>query len=170
MFDWANWFRSHLQASGEGLVWAFARIDPRYHLSLPPAPPSLGEWSPARHVWHVTGYERWIALPSMCQWLGGPLPDGNAWPNDDAAWSQAQDAGCQSLTAAFQEIRQQQIDLLDQLSAVDWDEPHETLWGDKPLSMVVTKTYQHTLEHCNTLLRMGLWWEDIERRQSAGAV
>jgi hypothetical protein len=40
-----------------------------------------------------------------------------------------------------------QIKLLDDLSAFDWDAPRETIWGMKPLSMVVTKTHQHTFEH-----------------------
>jgi hypothetical protein len=36
--------------------------------------------------------------------------------------------------------------------------PDERTWFDH-----VTKTYQHTLERCDTLLRMGLWWDDAER-------
>ena len=61
----------------------------------------------------------------------------------------------------------QQIDLLDSLASVDWAETRPTVWGDKPLSLVVTKTYQHTFEHGDTLLRMGLWWKDMaeEERQ-----
>ena len=38
--------------------------------------------------------------------------------------------------------------------------------------MIVTKTYQHTFEHGDTLLRMGLWWEqfqqEYERRMASG--
>jgi hypothetical protein len=49
--------------------------------------------------------------------------------------------------------------LVDALEQVDWEAPQATLWGDKPLKMIVTKTYQHTFEHGDTLLRMGLWWE-----------
>ena len=56
---------------------------------------------------------------------------------------------------------QQQIDLLDQLTGADWQSPRTTLWGEKPLAWIVTKTYQHTCEHGDTLLRMSLWWEHI---------
>ncbi|MBK8027204.1 MAG: hypothetical protein IPK19_38895 [Chloroflexi bacterium] len=63
----------------------------------------------------------------------------------------------------FLRMRQEQIALLDQLAAIDWEAPRETIWGYKPLSMVVTKTYQHTFEHGNTLLKMGLWWANFER-------
>jgi len=29
------------------------------------------------------------------------------------------------------------------------------------LAWVITKTFQHTYEHGDTLLRMGLWWQHI---------
>ena len=43
--------------------------------------------------------------------------------------------------AAFCDFRQQQIVMLDELTQVDWEAPRATLWGDKPLKMIVTKTY-----------------------------
>jgi hypothetical protein len=49
---------------------------------------------------------------------------------------------------------------LNQLASTDWSTPRQTSWRLKPLSMVVTKTFQHTYEHGDTLLRMGLWWEE----------
>jgi hypothetical protein len=97
----------------------------------------------------------------MKQWLGAPLPAGDTWLDDDAAWAAVQDKSPAALSAAFRQVRQQQIDLLDQLARADWQAPRETLWGDKPLSMIVTKTFQHTYEHGDTLLRMGIWWEHI---------
>ena len=33
--------------------------------------------------------------------------------------------------------------------------------------MIVTKTYQHTFEHGDTLLRMGLWWEEFQQMSGA---
>ena len=67
--------------------------------------------------------------------------------------------------ATFCDIRRQQIVMLDELAQVDWEAPQATLWGDKPLKMIVTKTYQHTFEHGDTLLRMGLWWEEFAGRR-----
>jgi hypothetical protein len=97
----------------------------------------------------------------MYLWLAGPMPPDEDWPDDDETWANVQERGFEALMANFRRVRQQQIDLLDQLTTVDWSEPRETLWGPKPLSMVVTKTFQHTYEHGDTLLRMGLWWETI---------
>ena len=163
MFDWVSWFRSQLQTSAEGFVWAFSRVDPAYRLRLPPDADYLGTWSPARHVWHVAEYERCLALPSMQQWVGGAMPGEDAWADDDATWEAVGDRTFDALVEAFLRVRQEQIALLDQLAPIDWEAPRETIWGYKPLSMVVTKTYQHTFEHGNTLLRMGLWWADFER-------
>jgi hypothetical protein len=83
---------------------------------------------------------------------------------DKRADAQARHAGLSDAVAAFCDLRRQQILMLDQLEQVDWEAPRPTPWGEKPLKMVVTKTYQHTLEHCDTLLRMGLWWRQWEEQ------
>lgn len=161
MTDWISWFNYQLQASADGLLWAFAQIPAELREQLPPDPAYLGTWPPVRHVWHVTEYERCLVLPSMRQWLGDSMPDDDAWPDDDDAWASVEDRSYAALSESFRNIRQQQIKLLDQLADVDWLAARETLWGHKPLSMIVTKTFQHTYEHGDTLLRMGLWWEAI---------
>ena len=171
MTDWAAWFRQRLQTSGEDFMWAFSRIYPALHKSLPPNPRYLGLWAPARHVWHVTEYERCIALPIMRQWLGGsPLPDDDdVWPDSDELWLAVSDQPAEAYHRAFWDVRQQQIALLDSFSPASCDEKQDTGWGPKPLSMVVTKTYQHTFEHADTLLRMGLWWADMALEEAKHA-
>jgi hypothetical protein len=162
MTTWSSWFRAQLQSSGDGFVWAFEQIAPHLRDKLPPRPGYLGTWPPIRHIWHVALYERTLVIPSMRQWLGDPLPDGAGWTEgnqDDVAFAQAQQAGLADVVATFCDIRRRQIVMLDALEEVDWEAPRETLWGHKPLKMIVTKTYQHTFEHGDTLLRMGLWWE-----------
>jgi hypothetical protein len=161
MTDWVAWFRYQLKASADGFEWANSQIRPSLLEQLPPDPQYLGTWSPARHVWHVTEYERCLALPSMQVWIEGSSSIPLDWPDDDETWAKVQERGAVALLSKFRAVRQQQIDLLDLLTTVDWNEPRETLWGMKPLSMVVTKTFQHTYEHGDTLLRMGLWWEVI---------
>lgn len=161
MTNWVEWFRYQLKASGEGFVWAFSQINPARQCQFPPEPEYFGQWTPARHVWHVTEYERCLALPTMRQWMNEPMPPQDAWTDDDAAWSAAQDRKPEELVAAFRTVRAAQIALLDQLATMDWTTPQETLWGPKPLKMIVTKTYQHTLEHSDTLLRMVVWLENL---------
>jgi hypothetical protein len=158
--DWIAWFRYQLTASAEGFTWAFARIEPQFRLALPPDPDYFGTWPAARLIWHVTEYERCLALPSMRQWLGGPKPESDSWHDEDPAWEKASRDSLDILLERFTSIRQAQINLLDQLQAVDWELPRPTGWGLQPLSMIVTKTFQHTWEHGDTLLRMAIWWKD----------
>jgi hypothetical protein len=103
----------------------------------------------------------------MRQWLGGPLPPEDAWPDDEAEWALAHGRPIDHLLKAFRAVRQEQIQLLDALVAVDWMAPHTTLWGKKPLAWIVTKTFQHTYEHGDTILRMGLWWQHIANQIAA---
>jgi hypothetical protein len=161
MTDLVVWFHYQLKASADGFEWAFSQIPGSFRESLPPDPEYLGTWPPARHVWHVTEYERCLAIPQMYQWLNGSIPPEGDWHDDDNTWAKVQERGFEELISRFRLVRQQQIKLLDQLKTIDWSTPRETLWGLKPLSMVVTKTFQHTYEHGDTLLRMGLWWEHI---------
>jgi hypothetical protein len=167
MTEWATWFQQQLQSSGDGFVWAFEQIGRDLHHKLPPRPGYLGSWPPIRHIWHVARYERTLVIPSMRQWLGAPLADGDGWhegDDDDVDFAQACQQGLGDVVAAFCDIRLQQIAMLNELAQVDWETPRATLWGNKPLKMIVTKTYQHTFEHGDTLLRMGLWWAEFEER------
>jgi hypothetical protein len=164
MMNWNAWFRTQLHSSAEGLLWAFAQIPSERYGSCPPAPHYLGTWPPARHLWHVLHYERCLVIPSMRQWIDQvPAPSDSDWPDDDVTWAAAWAAGVADLPAQFQSTREEQMQLLDVVRPADWQTMRTTIWGEKPLSMVVTKTYQHTLEHCDTLLRMALWWDDAER-------
>jgi hypothetical protein len=161
MTDYVSWFRYQLKASADGLEWAFRQLPSEFLDQLPPDPGYLGAWQPIRHVWHITEYERCLALPSMVLWVDMALSEDLDWPDNDDAWAAVQERGLEALAANFRRVRQEQIDLFDSLTTVDWNEPRETPWGMKPLSMVVTKTFQHTYEHADTLLRMGVWWEHI---------
>ena len=79
MTDWVQVVRrSAYRPAGTGSVWGFAQIRPFLAGSdTARSLAYLGTWPPLRHVWHVTGYERWLALPAMKQWLGAPLPPGD---------------------------------------------------------------------------------------------
>ena len=161
MTDRIPWFIYQLQASADTFVWAFSQIDLSLRLAFPPAPEFLGTWEPARHFWHVTEYERCLALPSMLQWLDCPPPPENAWPDDDDIWVKVRDRSFECFISAFRAIRREQILALERLAFTDWNLSKKTIWGIRPLSMVVTKTLQHTYEHGDTLLKMGLWWRSI---------
>lgn len=110
-------------------------------------------------------YEATIALPSMRQWLGEPCP----LPNDldeDSDWDQRK-VDIDSLLVEFQKVRAEQIALLPQFDNSTWTGIREAVWGPVTLLWVVSKTYQHTAEHTNDILRMALFWDMLEARQNS---
>ena len=157
MIETSKWFSSQLSSSAEGLVWSARQVSLARQDQRPPA--ELGELSVARHVFHMLFYEQNIALPGMCQWLGGALP---GIVDETQAWTGSM--SIDTLLPAFQEIRSQQIALLPQFSEEDWQRVCDTNWGPVTLFWVVSKTYQHTAEHINDVLRIALFWDFFAAR------
>jgi hypothetical protein len=157
--DVSQWFATHLQASADGFVWAAEQVPVARRYASPPGPAgNLGEWVPARHVFHMLYYEQQIALPVMQHWLGASAPSFDTY-DEDAAWDGHREY--ETMLAEFRAVRAAQIALLPQLDAAAWGEPRDTGWGSVTLRWVVSKTYQHTAEHTNDLLRMALFWDFI---------
>lgn len=158
--DLSQWFHQQLQVSMDGFLWAVELI-PQDRLYQEPQP---DRWSAARIVYHMLSYEQRLALPSILQWTGGPLPVASSQLADemkeDYLWGDGQGHEVQKMLANFKSIRIRQLEALSQLSEQNWHEERETIWGQKPLKWVVTKTYQHTLEHTDELLKAHLFlWE-----------
>jgi len=147
------WFQAQLQASGEGFVWGAEQVPAGRRTMRPRA--GLGEWTAARHVFHMLDYEQTIVLPSMQQWLGGPLPVD---PGEEIAWNQA-DQDMDRLLARFKQVRAEQIALLPKFAEADWQATREAVWGTRTLLWVVSKTYQHTAEHTHNVMCLALFWD-----------
>ena len=80
----SQWFGDQLQASANGFAWGAEQV-PNPRRSIQP-PEGLGEWTAARHVFHLLYYEQNIALPSMRQWLGEACPSMDEL-DEDAPWT-----------------------------------------------------------------------------------
>jgi hypothetical protein len=150
----SKWFYDQLQASADGFMWGAQQV-PIARRNVRP-PEALGEWTAARHIFHMVYYEQNIALPSMQQWLGKPLPVEGI--EEDTAWGEGND-DFESLLAEFKKIRDEQIQLLEKFDEQAWNSTCETVWGPVKLSWVVSKTYQHTAEHTSDILRIALFWD-----------
>jgi len=164
----SQWFSTQLEASADGFVWGVEQI-PKERLYAPPPGPEggLGEWVAARHAFHLLYYEREVALPAMQHWLGGPNPSLDDY-DEDVAWQNAPDLP--TILREFHQVRAAQIALLPRIDETRWHEARETLWGSVTLRWVVSKTYQHTAEHINDVLRIALFWDlfanrDLQRQQ-----
>jgi hypothetical protein len=153
----SSWFSHQLQSSADGLVWSARQVPEARRYLVPPA--LLGEWSAARHLFHMFYYEQNFALPSMRQWLGEPGLSRQALKklDENAAWSDTLEYD--KLLGRFQDVRQAQISLLPRIEPAVWQETSTCVWGEVTLHWVVSKTYQHTAEHTSELLRIALFWD-----------
>ena len=151
----SDWFDKQLQASAEGLIWGAEQVPMERHFRQPPA--NLGQWSVARHLFHMVDYEQKFALPLMRQWLGEPAP---VFVYDEGeAWRKTQAESIAPLVAQFRAVRNEQLALLPLFNESTWYEERQTFKEPATLLWVVTKTYQHTVAHTNDVLRMALYWE-----------
>lgn len=153
MENLSEWFSTRLSSSALDFAWAAGQVPADRQNKQPPR--GLGEWSAARHIFHLGYYEQTIALPGMQQWLGRPMIEPK--DDEDSAWQGNELVD--DLLRRFQEIRDQQIALLPGLKETDWGVVCETIWGPQTLAWVVTKTYQHTAEHISDVLRIALFWD-----------
>ena len=161
--DEISWLGDELGRSGVGFAWAIRQV-PADRLGLTP-PEGLGEWSALRHLFHLVWYEREFALPTMRRWLGGP-PFAEDGLHEEADWH-AQRTGfvLEAWLHAFADGRDEQRSILACLDPTAWTE--ERLIGPSgqprsaPLRWVVSKTYQHTAEHTNEVLRIALFWDKL---------
>jgi hypothetical protein len=157
----SQWFHDQLQASADGFVWGAEQV-PNARRYRPP-PPGLGEWTAARHIFHMVYYEHTIALPSMRQWLGEACPSTDGL-DEDVAWSEGK-KDMERLLAEFKKGRAEQIALLPKFDDTAWNVIREAVWGSVTLLWVVSKTYQHTAEHTNDVMRIALFWDLLVARQ-----
>jgi hypothetical protein len=110
-------------------------------------------------VFHLWNYEKTVALPSMQQWLGGAIPILDDM-DEDADWSKSQET-VDILLANFRNVWEVQITLLPELDDAVWNVTRKAVWGSVTLLWVVSKTYQHTAEHINDVMQIGLFWDAV---------
>jgi len=159
----SQWFQNQLQASADGFVWGVEQV-PMDRRTIQPPHPNLGEWTVARHVFHMMFYEQTIALPSMRQWLGEPCPSLED-SDEDAVWGTKQES-IENMFVEFRSVRAEQISLLPKFNDEIWNTTRETIWEQPTLLWVVSKTYQHSAEHTNDVMRIGLFWDFFQQRST----
>ncbi len=163
----ADWFHQHLQTSAADLLWAVEQVPHARHVVSPPNIWGLGEWPVARHVFHLAYSEEQIALPSMRQWLGDQAPADVDAHDEAVAWGAGQDLD--RMLARFRSVRAAQLALVTKFDGSVWEETRDAVWGRVSLRWVVSRTYQHTLEHTNAILRIALFWDFAARAVEAQA-
>jgi hypothetical protein len=163
----SEWFHHHLQASADGFVWGVEQVPTERRYRQPPT--GLGEWTVARHIFHMVYYEQRDVLPVMQQWLGAPEVVSE-WGHEEVAWQASCTEPIEHLLSQFRAVRREQLALLPRFVERTWHEQQESGWGPVTLLWVVSKTYQHTAEHTNDVLRIALFWDRFITREQEGVV
>ena len=154
--DYSQWFHHQLQASADGFSWGTEQVPEARRYAQPPY--GLGEWTVARHVFHLLHYEQTIALPSMRQWLGESFPSLEGL-SEALAWNRSRAERVETLLDKFREVRAEQIALLPKFDNTMWNQTRQAVWGRVTLLWVVSKTYQHTAEHTHDVMSIALFWD-----------
>ena len=158
-----SWFQERLRSGAEDFVWAIQQV-PTHRREIAPPRPSLGAWTVERHAFHLVYYEETELIPTLRQWLGGPVAVGTM-AAEDAAF--AQRPALDDLLTQFRSLRELQVTLLEECIALAWDAPRETLWTpsmETPVTArwVLTKSLEHTAVHIHDVLSLALYW-DLKR-------
>jgi hypothetical protein len=159
-----------LQESLAPLDWAVARTATAAVHAAPTAAAASfqeGAWSMAMNLAHLAVYDARLANPVLEALLAGKDGRGAVASSGEGGFLRE----CQALSAqpleailaSLRVARQQQVRLVEQFSAEQFNRPQTPLWGQRygaPLhspGWVATKSWQHTYEHGNAVLRIALF-------------
>jgi hypothetical protein len=108
----------------DGFLWAVEQVPSERLTSIPPA--ELGEWTVARHIFHLYFYENTVSYYYMREWLKKPsLYSGDF--DEEKAWIETgQTLTIPQLLQQFREAREAQIALLPHITENLWHEIHPT--------------------------------------------
>ncbi|GCE06224.1 DinB family protein [Dictyobacter aurantiacus] len=169
--DYVQHFTRLLQSSCNDFIWATRQIAIEKLNSVPPHRPE--SWSVARTIFHLRFQEEKVVLPNMRLWLvdraiyarqdDDLIERYTAFEtlmqDEEKAWLQQPDI--QAALNHFQAQRTIQIALLQEIDPGIWEDRRATVWGEVTLRWVVTKTYQHSVEHINDVLKPALYWTGL---------
>ncbi len=166
MFD-PNETAQRLSESLATIEWAVSAIPPRFTHELPDFYPE-GEWGVAMNLAHLVVYEEEIANPVLAALAAGGDGVGSVrsamegWFLNDALAIAGEPID--ALLGRLKAARGRQIEMVESFAAERFNAPMTPLWasgrhGTPPHSAgwVATKTFQHTWEHGNAVLRMALF-------------
>jgi hypothetical protein len=149
----------YLAHSAESLLWALEQIPAGRHHVIPL--PVFGEWSVARIFYHVLWFESKIIVPYLHYWFkDAAKPDFSDFAYDQEAqdWQSAE-RGISVLVAKFEIYHHLLLDAYAALSAANWAQEKETVFGAVSLHWLMTKVYQTRIAQTERLLDMALHWD-----------
>lgn len=151
-----------LRDSLADVEFAVVRVPERWHHELSPEV-AIGSWTVAMNLAHLTIYEENVGLMLLRSFA----PDFDAKGErrgGDESWflSQAQELAATPIAAILPRLRAArtaQIELVETYGEERLNAGVTPLWSDAEhtAGWVATKTFQHTWEHGNAILRAALF-------------
>lgn len=158
---------TRLRESLETVVWAAKLVPADYTHTLLPGSPT-DAWTVTMNIAHLIVYDEGIAIPVLESLVEGEngstkiRTDNEAWFYNDAVALAAEPLD--ALLERFTSARMRQIKVAGSFTDADWNRrwspvfgsgahgngPHSPAW-------VANKTFQHTWEHGNAVLRAALF-------------
>ncbi|MEX0801115.1 MAG: DinB family protein [Dehalococcoidia bacterium] len=158
---------TRLADSLQTLEWATSLVPPQWTHALPDYY-SPGEWSVAMILAHLVIYEETMAAPVLeALAAGGDGVDAAPSPGEGSlsAAKAISDSAVEELLERLAASRTRQIEIVKSYAPERFNEPVTSLWVNSPIhgrslhsaGWVATKTFQHTWEHGNAIMRVALF-------------
>ena len=148
-------------------IESFLALVPAQWTHTPPPGSPEGAWSVAMNLAHLVIYEECIAAPLLDAMAAGGDGAGSVRAVSEAAFLEDAIAiAGQPLPALLERlrgVRARQIDAIAPMSDIEFNRPATPLFSARsagvshPASWVATKTFQHTWEHGNAILRVAMF-------------
>lgn len=157
-----------LRESLETIEWAVGQLPEPWHHAVPDFY-AEGEWHAAMNLAHLTVYEEQLANPVLEALARGEDGVGSvrsgmeSWFYGDSVAASGEPLA--ALMDRFRTAREREIGIVESFAKERFNEPVCPLWGGtgrhgaalQPAGWVATKTFQHSWEHGNALLRLALF-------------
>lgn len=163
-----------LRESLATVEWGVSIIPDKWHHELPDFYPE-GEWGLAMNLAHLVVYEESIANPVLAALAAGSDGVGSVTSADEGWFLQdalvSAGAPVVQLTERLRAAHLRHIELVERFDEGGFNTPITPLWSGsrgpggkhgwdgallQPAGWVASKTFQHTWEHGNAILRLAL--------------
>lgn len=157
----------HLRETMAAVDWALDTISDEWTHQLPSYYPA-DSWTAARNLAHLICYEEEIGIPILTAMADGSTAEGKTFSMSEDRLNKAAVVMSAEPIAVLQPrlhaARKQSIALAESFTNEAFNARSAPLWntsvhGTPPHSpgWVASKTFQHTFEHANAILRLALF-------------
>ena len=159
-----------LERSLADVLYAVSIAPVAWHFRVPADDPDLawlGSWSVADNLAHLAIYEEQVAAPILVAIAAGHdaanAVNSVLESNYQSLWQELAQSPMDAIASRFSAARMRQVAALSSMSEERFQTLATTLWLDQleaeghSAAWVAAKTFQHTWEHGDSILRIALF-------------